>query len=131
MTVKIHNYTVDARNAYAQSLWWTQVVGWQQDPEDPNEPEHTHCWIGPGDGTPGLLFVTVPEGKFSEPRTGPRMHFDVQPTDCSRDEEVERLKSLGASQYEDHRKPDGAGWVTMADPEGNLFCVERSATERV
>jgi hypothetical protein len=64
MTVKIHNYTVDARNAYPQSLWWTQVVGWQQDPDDPNEPEHAYCWIGPGDGTPGLLFVTVPEGKL-------------------------------------------------------------------
>jgi hypothetical protein len=30
----------------------------------------------------------------------------------------------------DHRKPDGSGWVTMADPEGNEFCVERSARER-
>src|SRR2546423_9822851 len=43
---------------------------------------------------------------------------------------VERLKGLGATKYEDHRKPDGTGWVTMADPEGNLFCVERSAAER-
>jgi hypothetical protein len=41
------------------------------------------------------------------------------------------LEGLGATVYEDHRKPDGRGWVTMADPEGNLFCVERSAAERV
>ncbi|GAB2948226.1 hypothetical protein GCM10027280_41200 [Micromonospora polyrhachis] len=53
------------------------------------------------------------------------------PTNGSRDDEVERLKGLDATEYEDHRKPDGTGWVTMADPEGNLFCVERSATERV
>jgi hypothetical protein len=32
--------------------------------------------------------------------------------------------------FEDHRKPDGTGWVTMGDPEGNEFCVERSAAER-
>jgi len=38
MTVKIHNVTVDAGNAYAQSVWWTQVVGWEPDPDDPNEP---------------------------------------------------------------------------------------------
>jgi hypothetical protein len=44
---------------------------------------------------------------------------------------VERLKSLGATEYEDHRKADGAGWATMADPEGNRFCVERSAAERL
>ncbi len=53
------------------------------------------------------------------------------PTDRTRDEEVERLKGIGATEHEDHRKPDGTGWMTMADAEGNLFCVERSAAERV
>jgi hypothetical protein len=45
------------------------------------------------------------------------------PTNGGRDDEVKRLKALGATEYEDHRKPDGTSWVTMADPEGNLFCV--------
>lgn len=126
MTVKIHNITVDAHDAYAQSLWWTQVVGWQQDPDDPNEPDHTHCWIGPGDGSPGLLFINVPESKERKNR----IHLDVQPTDRTRDEEVERLRGLGAAVVADHRQPDGRGFVVMADPEGNEFCVERSAAER-
>jgi catechol 2,3-dioxygenase-like lactoylglutathione lyase family enzyme len=26
------------------------------------------------------------------------------------------------------RRPDGRGWVTLLDPEGNEFCVEREAT---
>jgi Glyoxalase-like domain len=30
----------------------------------------------------------------------------------------------------DRRRPDGTGWVVLADPEGNEFCVERSAPER-
>jgi predicted enzyme related to lactoylglutathione lyase len=126
MTVKIHNITIDAHNAYAQSIWWTQVVGWEQDPEDPNEPDHTHCWIGPGDGTPGLLFINVPEGKSLKNR----LHMDVQPVDRTRDEEVERLVGIGATIFADHRQPDGRGFVVMADPEGNEFCVERSAAER-
>jgi len=126
MTVKIHNVTVDAGNAYAQSVWWTQVVGWQPDPNDPNEPEHTHCWIGPQPGQPGLLFISVPENKAGKNR----IHFDVQPTDRTRDEEVERLIGIGASVVDDQRLPDGRGWVVMADPEGNEFCVERSAAER-
>src|SRR5687768_3764145 len=75
MTVRIHNITVDAGNAYAQSLWWTQVIGWQPNPDDPNEPGHEQCWIGPGDGSPGLLFINVPEGNPGEPRTGLRSHF--------------------------------------------------------
>jgi predicted enzyme related to lactoylglutathione lyase len=126
MSVKIHNITVDAANAYAQSLWWTQVVGWQPNPDDPNEPEHEQCWIGPGDGSPGLLFINVPETKSRKNR----IHLDVQPVDRTRDEEVERLVGIGASIVADHRRPDGRGWVVMADPEGNEFCVERSAAER-
>lgn len=82
-------------------------------------------------GGPRLTFQRVPEGKAAEPRTGRRIHLDVMPTGRSRDDEVERLKKIGATEYEDHRKPDGTGWVTMADPEGNLFCVEPSAAERV
>ena len=127
MTVKIHNVTVDAHNAYQQSIWWTQVVGWKEDPQDPNEPDHTHCWIGPGDGSPGLLFINVPESKTLKNR----MHLDVQPIDGTRDEEVERLLGLGATIFADHRQPDGRGFVVMSDPEGNEFCVERSAAERV
>jgi predicted enzyme related to lactoylglutathione lyase len=68
----------------------------------------------------------VPEGKIAKNR----MHLDLIPTTRSRDEEVERLLGIGATLVEDHRKPDGTGWVTLADPEGNEFCVERSAAER-
>jgi predicted enzyme related to lactoylglutathione lyase len=59
-----------------------------------------------------------------------RMHLDLLPTARSRDEEVARLLGIGATLVEDHRKADGAGWVTLADPEGNEFCVERSQRER-
>ena len=126
MTVKIHNITVDAQDAYAQSLWWTQVTGWPENPDDRNEPHHTHCWIGPQPGMTGLLFINVPEGKSGKNR----IHLDVQPEDTTRDAEVARLIGLGASIVDDHRKPDGTGWVVMADPEGNEFCVERSVAER-
>ncbi|WP_422738965.1 VOC family protein [Micromonospora sp. WMMD729] len=30
----------------------------------------------------------------------------------------------------DRRHADGTGWVVLADPEGNEFCVLRSAAER-
>ena len=58
------------------------------------------------------------------------MHLDLTPAMRSRDEEVARLLAIGASLVADYRRPDGTGWVTMADPEGNEFCVERSARER-
>jgi predicted enzyme related to lactoylglutathione lyase len=40
------------------------------------------------------------------------------------------LVPAGATLVADHRKPDGAGWVVLADPEGNEFCVERSLSKR-
>ena len=59
-----------------------------------------------------------------------RMHLDLGPTDQTRDEEVERLVSLGASVVADHRTAEGLGWVVMGDPEDNEFCIERSNKER-
>jgi predicted enzyme related to lactoylglutathione lyase len=43
---------------------------------------------------------------------------------------VRRLSAIGATVVDDRRIPDGRGWVVMTDPEGNEFCVERSAAER-
>ena len=73
-----------------------------------------------------LLFIPVPEGKVVKNR----MHLDLTPTARTRDEEVTRLLGIGATMVGDYRRPDGSGWVTLADPEGNEFCVERSAAER-
>ncbi|WP_425281049.1 VOC family protein [Stackebrandtia nassauensis] len=59
-----------------------------------------------------------------------RVHLDLGP-DTTRDDEVERLLKLGATVFADHRAADGVlGFVTMLDPEGNEFCIERSDAER-
>lgn len=70
---------------------------------------------------PGILFIRVPEAKTVKNR----VHLDWQPTERSRDDEVERVIALGAKLHEDHRTADGRGWVTLRDPEGNEFCVEQ------
>jgi hypothetical protein len=36
----------------------------------------------------------------------------------------------GATLHEDQRTPEGPGRVPLLDPEGNEFCIERSAAER-
>jgi hypothetical protein len=130
VTALIRHITVDCADPYALSEFWSQVTGYPRHPEAEPGGEVSLLVAPDGEG-PGILFVRVPEGKIAELRTGRRMHLDVMPTDGTRDAEVERLKGIGATEYEDHRKPDGTGWVTMADPEGNLFCVERSAAERI
>jgi hypothetical protein len=128
MTSRISHTTVDSRDAYAQSVWWGQVLGFSEDPRDPNEPGHEECMLFSPDGRQRVLFIEVPEGKSVKNR----IHFDLWPTDRTMNEEVDRLLALGASMVHDlrdHRGP-GTGWATLADPEGNEFCVLRSESER-
>ena len=127
MTVRISHTSLDSTDAYALSEWWKVVLGYTDVPGDPNEPGHPECMIiDPGTGH-RVLFIEVPD-----PTPGKnKMHFDLRPTDRTRDEEVERLLTHGAELVDDLRSTDGSGtgWVTLADPEGNLFCVLRSDEE--
>jgi predicted enzyme related to lactoylglutathione lyase len=125
MTSRISHTTIDAHNAYTQALWWSQVLDLNEDPDDPNEPGHEECLIISADGHQQLLFIEVPESK----QVKNRVHFDLRPTDRTRDEEIERVIGLGANQVADRRNADGMGWVVLADPEGNEFCILRSEAE--
>jgi len=119
MTSRISHTSFDAINAYAQSVFWSQVLDLAEDPDDPNEPGHEECLIISRDRSQLLLFITVPDGK----KVKNRVHLDLRPVDRTREQEVERILALGASQLADHRRPDGSGWITLADPEGNEFCI--------
>ncbi|AIA00911.1 VOC family protein [Streptomyces noursei] len=122
MASLVRHLTIDCSDAYRLGRFWAEVLdGSLADDDFPGDPEA--LVTAPGSA---LLFVTVPEAKAVKNR----LHVDLQPEDRSRDEEVERILALGASLVGDHRRPDGTGWVTLADPEGNEFCVERSAAER-
>ncbi len=67
---------------------------------------------------PRLLFQTVPERKLAKNR----VHLDLAVGAERRAAEVERLTSLGATKLWDGQQGPFV-WVTMADPEGNEFCV--------
>lgn len=127
MTSFISHVTIDCTDAFALSERWKPVLGFVDVDGDPNEPGHEECTIvDPGTGH-RLLFIEVPDptpGKNS-------FHLDLRPSDLTRDEEVARLLGLGAREHADLRgiHGPGTGWVTLADPEENLFCVLRSPAE--
>ena len=125
MTSRISHTAVDSRNAYAQSVWWAKVLDMAEDPDDPNEPGDEECSIVTEDRRTEVLFIEVPEGK----RVKNRLHFDLRPIDRTRDEEIERVLALGATQFDDRRNDDGTGWMVLLDPEGNEFCILRSEAE--
>ena len=119
--MRLRHVTVDCADAYELASFWSRVTGWPMSDQDfPGDPE---ALLEPPAPVPGILFVQVPDAKTVKNR----IHFDWQPTERSREEEVERVLALGARLHEDHRRPDGRGWVTLLDPEGNEFCIERAA----
>ncbi len=122
MTVRLRNITLDCARPTELARWWTKATGWEEDPDNPNLLDDEEAALVAPDRSLNLLFIRVPEAK----EVKNRMHLDVHPTDGTRDDEVERLLSIGATVVADRRRPDGLGWVVMADPEGNEFCVLRS-----
>lgn len=125
MSVSIRWISVDCADPYPLSRFYAAVTGWPTDDED--EPGHEECAVlPPMPGHPGLLFTRVPEIKTGKNR----LHLDLQPHERTRDEEVERVVGLGATVLAD-RRGNGAGWVVLADPEGNEFCVNTSPAERI
>lgn len=127
MTSFVSHTTVDCGNAYELSEWWKQLLGYVDLDGDPNLPGHTECLIRDPETNHRILLIEVPEPKS----TKNRVHFDLRPRTGNRDDEVERVRSLGATEVNDLRGTwgPGSGWVVFADPEGNEFCIIRPEAE--
>jgi len=142
--------TFDAGDPHAQARFWAAALGYEVENGDAfirdllaqgvaNEDDTVEIdgilyWrIGsairhPADAEVGpfedpaprrLLFMAVPEGKSVKNR----MHLDLNVGRDNIDAEVERLTALGATELYRIDEPSGVH-TTMADPEGNEFCVQ-------
>ena len=115
MSSYLLNITFDSLRPEPAAQFWAAVTGWPvSQPFVPGE----YAVTPPGGGGPRLYFTYVPEPKGSKNR----LHLDIVPADRTQDQEIARLAGLGASVVSDLR-PE-VGWVVMADPEGNEFCLE-------
>ncbi|MFD5508510.1 VOC family protein [Streptomyces sp. NPDC127051] len=122
MVSVVQNVAIDCADAYGLARFWAGVTGRPLDPGARPGDRETQVPLAEG---PVLYFNQVPEAKTVKNR----IHLCLRP-ETSRDEEVGRLLGLGAAFVADHREPDGSGWVILADPEGNEFCVLRSESDR-
>lgn len=118
MTLKINAITFDCEDAAQLVRFWAAALGRSVDPGEEQFGVH-FASIGrsePAAGQPVLMFIKVPEGKSAKNR----VHLDLDAAD--RAAEVERLVGLGATVIHDRDEWD-TRWTTLADPEGNEFCV--------
>jgi hypothetical protein len=127
MTAYIAHTTIDCHNAYELSEWWKPVLGYVDLDGDPNLPGHEECMIRAPQTDHRLLFIEVPDEKTVKNR----LHLDLRPRSETRDAELETLLAHGATMVDDLRGTHGpgTGWVVLADPEGNEFCILRGEAE--
>jgi predicted enzyme related to lactoylglutathione lyase len=110
MSITLEHVTFDCADATALASFWAAVL---KQEVDAGGNEFFATVNKAGDG-PALMFIQVPEG-----RTGKnRLHLDLAAADWAA--EIDRLVSLGAKRLDEYDEY-GAHWVTLADPEGNVF----------
>jgi predicted enzyme related to lactoylglutathione lyase len=106
---------LDCLDADALADFWSSALGFRRGSFNPPYVR----LVDPKERWPNLLLQQV-----AEPKSGKnRMHLDIQVADV--DVEVDRLIALGAGVV--HAPHDDAGFLTatLADPQGNEFCVIR------
>jgi hypothetical protein len=142
MTKPAFQIAIDAADPHLLNRFWAAAVGYEVEDhhdgilsiidagyatlDDTIEIDGRRVWktaaaCSDADGTgPRLLFQQVPEPKTVKNR----VHLDLQRDvgEEAREAEVERLIGLGATRLWDGEQGPHR-WVTMADPEGNEFCV--------
>jgi Glyoxalase-like domain len=140
--------TMDCADPHMLADWWAETLGWQVQPQDEafirrmisagqaaGSDTRLHngmlVWkegaaICHPEGTqraPRVLFQLVPEAKAVKNR----LHLDVRIGASDVESTVAGLIARGAKVL--HSGQQGPHtWVTLADPEGNEFCVSQSAS---
>ncbi|MDX6247929.1 MAG: hypothetical protein QOF10_1289 [Kribbellaceae bacterium] len=110
MSVSLENITFDCADAAVLAGFWARVFGQQVDAEG-NQFFATVNRDGDG---PSLMFIQVPEELTGKNR----LHLDLAAADWTA--EVDRIVGLGAKRLNEFREY-GTHWVTLSDPEGNVF----------
>lgn len=125
MGLHIENICIDSTSPRETAEFWAAALQWDMAQGDGGESDDDEVALAPPAGSDGpgafceLLFLRVPERKAGKNR----LHLCLRPQD--QDAEVSRLEALGARRV-DVGQGSEVGWVVMADPEGNEFCVLRT-----
>jgi predicted enzyme related to lactoylglutathione lyase len=116
VAVELDTLTFDTASPLRVGAFWAEVLGFELDPDSDEEGAYIR---DPSGRTRGVFFQPVPEPKTAKNR----LHIDLRPSG-SMDEEVERLRGLGATVV-GRVDVESSFWTVMQDPEGNELCVLR------
>ena len=111
IVLELGGVTLDVDDIEGEGDFWSAMLG-----EEPGPLRGGGGWmtVGSIDSTTLLVLQKVPEPKVVKNRC--HMCFVVPDVE----EAIHRIEALGGRRISEHRVGDG---VTMADPEGNEFCI--------
>ena len=114
MTSRLANICIDAVDPPLLARFWCSVLGWHV-----AEEFDAGITIAPVDAAwPVIDIVRVDDTKLHKNR----VHLDLRADGVGTDEELERLRGLGAVSVDVGQSAE-VTWVVLADPEGNEFCL--------
>ena len=128
---------IDCADPATLAPFWAELLGYQVQPPPPGfdswqgflrkqgVPEDqwnaASAIVDPDGARPRIFFQRVPESKTGKNR----VHLDVNAGGPHGTPPEEHAVALGATTLYEMDRPDmGDAWVTMADPEGNEFCIQ-------
>lgn len=112
MTLTLGMITMDSLDPGPLARWWAEQTGGEIVEENEG-----WFYVVALAGAPYRLAFQ----KTDDPTPGKnRIHMDLTTSDL--DSELARLVEAGASEKEQHTMGDFR-WVTLADPDGNVFCI--------
>ncbi len=143
---RVVQVTFDAADPKSLSIFWAHTLGYVNDdppagfetweealeslgvpPDQRNSASAIHH---PAEAGPRVFFQQVPEAKAGKNR----VHLDVRAAPglqgdermSALETECDRLVALGAARIRRHEPapPMSHGFIVMADPEGNEFCLD-------
>ena len=105
---RIGGITIDTNDIATASAFWAAATGYEVTSTD----ESGAFLADPAGAGTALYLQLVPEPATAKNR----MHIDLASNDVAA--EAQRLVALGAAEVAKHD-----GWIVLADPDGNHFCV--------
>ncbi|WP_072687057.1 VOC family protein [Rhodococcus marinonascens] len=113
MALTLGMITFDTTDPKPLAAWWAKHTAGTVEEEN----DGWFCIVGLPKSPQKLAFQ-----KIDDPTPGKnRIHLDLL---CDNlDEEMNQLTSDGATVVGQHELNGGFRWVTLADPDGNQFCI--------
>ena len=119
MTLRFAQWTLDVHDSRLMATFWAAALGYEIGAAG----QGLHLWPGQDapDGSLSIWLQPTDAPKAGKNRGHPDLHL---PAGGDIEAEVERLIGLGARRVDVGQTGD-EGFVVLADPEGNEFCVLR------